>query len=55
VKRFVGRRTLALLLAVALGPAAVACTASASQSTPGAAAVAHCPGVDAEAVRCRDD
>jgi hypothetical protein len=55
MKRRVERRTLALLIALALGPAAVACTASASPSAPGAAVAGHCPGVDAEAVRCRDD
>jgi hypothetical protein len=55
VKRLVERRALALLVALALGSVAAGCTASASPSTPGAAAAPHCPGVDAEAVRCRDD
>ena len=48
----VGRRTLALLVAVLLAPGVAACSASAAGARVGAA---HCPGVDVEAVRCRGD
>ena len=50
----VGRRTLALLVAVLLAPGVAACSASAAGSRVVVSA-SHCPGVDAEAVRCRSD
>jgi len=53
MKRLVGRRALALLVAVLLAPGAVACSASAAGAR--VASAAHCPGVDAEAVRCKND
>jgi hypothetical protein len=49
----VGRRALALLLAAAIAPVAAGCSASVAGARP--AVAAHCPGVDAEAVRCRGD
>ena len=49
----VGRRTLALLVAVLLAPGVVACSASVAGAR--VASATHCPGVDAEAVRCRSD
>jgi hypothetical protein len=53
MKRLVGRPALALLAAMLIAPGAVGCSASVA----GARLVVaeHCPGVDAEAVRCRND
>ena len=53
MKRLVGRRTLALRLAVLLAPGVAACSASAAGVR--VVSAGQCPGVDAEAVRCRGD
>ena len=54
MKRLVVRQALALLVAVLLAPGVAACAASAAGSRV-AVSASHCPGVDAEAVRCRSD
>jgi hypothetical protein len=53
MRRLARRRTLALLIAIVLAPVVGACSAPAVGARQVAAV--PCPGVDAEAVRCRGD